>query len=437
MCSANTTHQTNKVTMMDIDEKEFEAQMKGYSDNMDGLKKAVEDGQKANAELVRKMDEHGEKGDVIARDEIAKLKTAVTAAVEAQDRIMAKMEAPSTGSKGESMAKEVEAFSDMVGKSIDEDTYLRHKAAVRQLLRAGADKSALSPDVLKDITSATDAAGGVLVDSEMAADIATQRAEISPMRSVCNVVNTSQSSFVIVRSDGSTAAAQGTGNTAAAKTANSTYTEEDVKIFTNHVLVPVAQNVIDDSAFDLAGQLAMEAGDAIGEIEATGFINGNGTTSAKGITNYAPGNGAGQIGRTTTNGANLNFGDLIAAIGSLKDRYVQNATWLLHRQAVWSIVGMRDQNESLVYLPSAAAGTPGVLLGFPMVIASQFAAPAAGAVIGAVGDFRQGYTIVDRQGIVVRQDPYSEVPLVRFYFATRSGGAARNLEAIKTIRIKA
>ena len=51
----------------------------------------------------------------------------------------------------------------------------------------------------------------------------------------------------------------------------------------------------------------------------------------------------------------------------------------------------------------------------------------------AFGDFRRGYTIVDRNAGVFLRDPYSAKPYVLFYTTKRVGGMVVNSEAIKFV----
>ena len=52
----------------------------------------------------------------------------------------------------------------------------------------------------------------------------------------------------------------------------------------------------------------------------------------------------------------------------------------------------------------------------------------------SLGDFRQGYLIVDRVGIRILRDPYSSKPYVLFYTTKRVGGGVQNFEAIKHLK---
>jgi HK97 family phage major capsid protein len=49
----------------------------------------------------------------------------------------------------------------------------------------------------------------------------------------------------------------------------------------------------------------------------------------------------------------------------------------------------------------------------------------------AFGDFRSAYKIVDRQGIYMMRDPYTEKPFVKFYATKRVGADIVNKNAIR------
>lgn len=76
-----------------------------------------------------------------------------------------------------------------------------------------------------------------------------------------------------------------------------------------------------------------------------------------------------------------------------------------------------------------------MLLGKPAVTAADMPVAAANSLSVAYGDFKQGYTIVDRMGIRVLRDPFTAAPYVRSLFdqaGRRRGDAERGAEASET-----
>ncbi len=55
----------------------------------------------------------------------------------------------------------------------------------------------------------------------------------------------------------------------------------------------------------------------------------------------------------------------------------------------------------------------------------------------AFGDFSAAYTIVDRVGIRMRRDPFTNKPYMGFYTTKRVGGFAKDTEAVKLVKCEA
>jgi hypothetical protein len=53
----------------------------------------------------------------------------------------------------------------------------------------------------------------------------------------------------------------------------------------------------------------------------------------------------------------------------------------------------------------------------------------------AFGAWQRGYTIVDRTGFTVLRDPYTVKGRVQFYVRKRLGGAVRDSNAIKVLKV--
>jgi HK97 family phage major capsid protein len=55
----------------------------------------------------------------------------------------------------------------------------------------------------------------------------------------------------------------------------------------------------------------------------------------------------------------------------------------------------------------------------------------------AYGDFARAYLVIDRVGIRVLRDPYTNKPYVMFYTTKRVGGGVQNFEAVKLLKCEA
>ena len=85
--------------------------------------------------------------------------------------------------------------------------------------------------------------------------------------------------------------------------------------------------------------------------------------------------------------------------------------------------------------PTTGARPTPTLLGVPVKTAADMPAAAADSLSVAVGDFKRGYLIVDRTGIRILRDPFTDKPYVKFYTTRRVGGEVVNSEAIKLLKL--
>jgi HK97 family phage major capsid protein len=211
--------------------------------------------------------------------------------------------------------------------------------------------------------------------------------------------------------------------------------------------MPAATSVLlDDSAVDIDQWLATEIRTAFAAQEGEAFVSGDGVNKPKGFLAYPTvANGSwtwGSIGTIATGVAGgfpaTDPGDtLIDLIYALKAPYRANARFVLNGLTQSEIRKMKDGQGNYLWQPSAIAGNPATLMGYPVTESEEMPDIAAGSLSIAFGDFRRGYLIVDRLGIRVLRDPYTAKPYVLFYTTKRVGGGVQDFEAIKLMEFDA
>jgi HK97 family phage major capsid protein len=87
--------------------------------------------------------------------------------------------------------------------------------------------------------------------------------------------------------------------------------------------------------------------------------------------------------------------------------------------------------------PGLASGAADTLMGVPVMQAADMPTPAADSLSIALADFSRAYQIVDRTGVRILRDPFTEKPFVKFYTTKRVGGDVVNSEAIKLLKLSA
>ena len=108
-------------------------------------------------------------------------------------------------------------------------------------------------------------------------------------------------------------------------------------------------------------------------------------------------------------------------------------------RAVADMIRKFKENSTQAYIwqPGLQQGTPATLLGFPVVLGEDMPAVAIGSFSLAFGNFKEGYTIVDRIGMRILRDPYTGAPFIKFRCTKRTGGDVVNFEAIKLLSFSA
>jgi HK97 family phage major capsid protein len=319
---------------------------------------------------------------------------------------------------------------------VDLDSYTKYKEALTELYRVGDDRK-LSPDMVKALSVGTNPDGGYTVTPERSNKIIERQFESSPMRQVVTVETISSAAFQILE-DPEEFGSSRTGERSSegeTSTGNLGLREITPKIL--EARPRVTQMLLDDSSIDIEAYIDRKVAAKFGRDEARESILGDGVKGGRGMTTYTAGTAWGEIEQINS-GANggVTYAQLAAISTSLKENYYPNASWLLHRTLIGKILALSG-NDTPLWIPSIAVGQPSTLLGYPVRFAQDFAVPATNSLSGAFGDFRAGYTWVDRIGVRVQPDPYTVKPFIEYYTTKRSSGDVLDFDAIKIIKLAA
>lgn len=349
--------------------------------------------------------------------ELATLKTA-----------MSRPAAPvlSSEEKGKELAaKRNKLFNDFARLSDDEN-----KTSFDSFLK----RSVANADELKAMAVNSDPNGGYLVMPEFGGVIQTKVFETSPIRQMASVITVGTDTFEVL-TDNDQAAFSWVGETQA-RNESATPTLGKIVIPVNEMAAKpkATQKLLDDASIDVEAWIAGKVADIFARGEATAFVSGSGVNKPKGLLSYTAGTditqqqvqqvGSGSSGAFT-------YAGLVNLQNSLKEPYQANANFLIQRASNYSIMTLVDgQSRPIFNLAyDKNAGLEPTILGKPVRFAADMPAVAANALAAIYGDIKAAYQIVDRTGIRVLRDPYSEKPFIQFYTTRRVGGAVVNFEA--------
>lgn len=117
----------------------------------------------------------------------------------------------------------------------------------------------------------------------------------------------------------------------------------------------------------------------------------------------------------------LTLEGLIDLVYDLPSERTPGARFALNRKTQGEIRKIKDGNGQFIWQPGLQQGQPATILGHPMTEMAAMPDIAANSIPIVFGDF-SGYLIIDRTGIRILRDPYTNKPFVQFYSTKRVGG---------------
>jgi len=171
-------------------------------------------------------------------------------------------------------------------------------------------------------------------------------------------------------------------------TSDPSFSMQSLSAYKYGILLQVARELIDDTAVDLLGYLAMQAGRALGNKFGTDLVNGTGTGQPNGLINTAS---AGVTGTVTGVSGAPSYANLVDMEYSVIAPYRQSRScyWLAADKTIGSFRKITDTVGRPIWEPSAVLGSPDLLLGKPLVADPFMPALATSAKAIAFGDFSQ------------------------------------------------
>jgi HK97 family phage major capsid protein len=282
--------------------------------------------------------------------------------------------------------------------------------------------------------------GGYLIPTARSARIIQKVYETSPLRQLATVETIGTAALEVPIDTGEAGAGWVGEEEARPVTSTPQIGVQRIPVHEIYANPAVTQQFLEDAAINVENWLTNKIAEKFARMEATAFISGNGIKKPRGILTYDAGSAGarGTIQQYPSGNASAVTADAIVALPFLlKAPYLANATWLMKRSAVQAAMLLKDGQGQYLWRPGLTAGVPSVLGGYPVMMADDMPAIAAGTLSIAFGDFRRAYTIVDRLGITTLRDPYTAKPFVLFYTRRRVGGDVTDFEAYVIMKIAA
>lgn len=318
-----------------------------------------------------------------------------------------------------------------------------HKRAFDQYLRKGVDNG-LSELQKKAMNSGSDPDGGYLVLPEMDSAIDRIAPTVSAMFRLANVKTISRASYEKLVKTSGMAMRRVADGSSGGETTEPKFSKVVIGVSTAEVEPWAHNETLEDSEIDLAADLADEAGIAFAEGAGAEFISGTGVGEARGILGYtAVENSAytwGSVGYIVS-GKSAAFTSVAPAdaicnlVAAVPIKYRQESTFLMNDATLNTVKQMKDgTGKYYLWIPDPTAPFGGRLLGYAVEIDDNMPAIGAGSYSIAFGNFKRGYTIVNRTGTTLIRDNITSKGVTKFNFRRRFGGGITHFEAIKLMK---
>lgn len=297
-------------------------------------------------------------------------------------------------------------------------------------------------DEVRAAATKTDGEGGYLAPVEWDRTITTALKQVSPIRQHASVISISGAGFSKVISDGVVGSGW-VGETAARPaTATPGLSSLNFPLGELYANPAASQGLIDDAEVNIEEWLAGEVNTEFARQEGIAFLSGDGTNKPHGILTYVTGAASaarhplGAIGVVNSGAAAALTADgVLDLIYDLPEEFEGNAKLFMNRRVAGALRKLKNANGDYLWQPSLAVGQPATLSGEAIVHLPGMPAVAADNIAMLYGDMAETYQVIDRVGVRVLRDPFTNKPFVHFYTTKRVGGGVKNPQSMKALKV--
>lgn len=277
------------------------------------------------------------------------------------------------------------------------------------------------------------AAGYLLAPPDMQREILKNIVEMSPIRSIATVRTIGVESYKRPkRTTAATATRVGETGTRS-NTGDPAYGMLQIYAPELFARFEVSMQMLEDADYDLSAELRMESAEQFAYKEGYEAINGTGvgTNQMEGVLSNA------DIGEVVSGSASAITADgMIDLYHGVKTAYTRNGLFGLNRASMKAVRKLKDTTNQYLWVPGIANSAPNTILGAPYVEMPDLPDPGSNTYPVVYGDWRRGYTVVDRTGIMFQVDftTGADSGLVVFRARKRVGGGVVLAEALKKMK---
>ena len=292
-------------------------------------------------------------------------------AVEAEERFM--------DIQRKQAEQEVARRDSLLGQTVGEEY---RRAFGDYLLNGASGISSESRATIEQRAGIAGLSGGLIIPKTLASEIEVALKAYGGMFEAATILNTSHGGDLILPTvnDTSAKATIVSESDQSPKRAPS-FGSVVLKAYTYRTpIIPVSQELIQDSAFDLDALLSRLLADSFSRGVNEDLTTGSGTGKPTGIVTAAT------ACTTQAAAASIKLDDIIDLIKSVNSAYARNGKFMFNRNTLWELAKIKDQTGRYIWQDSTREGTPATLFGKQYVLNDDMADIGAGNASVLFGD---------------------------------------------------
>ena len=284
--------------------------------------------------------------------------------------------------------------------------------------------------------------GGFTVPDEFERQLIQGLEENNIFRTLAHTIHTNSGTRTIpIATDSGSASWIEEG--AAIQESDMSFAQETLSAYKLGCMIKVSNELLNDSAFNIAAHIAQRFGVRFGNAEEDAFINGTGPSANPQTTPSQP-TGiltslTASAGNTTEDAVTVHFDNIYKLYYSLKSPYRRKASFLCNETLLLQLMLLKDKNDNYIWKPGLEVGKPDTILGRPIYTSGYMPALTgeaadAGKKVLLFGDFSY-YWIADRQSRTLKRlnELYAVTDQVGFIGTQRVDGKLILPEAMQVM----
>ena len=302
-----------------------------------------------------------------------------------------------------------------------------------------------SMEVRDALSVGVDQNGGYTVPDEFERQLIQGLEENNIFRTLAHTIHTNSGSRIIPLAT-DTGSASWIEEGAAIQESDMTFAQETLSAYKLGCMVKVSNELLNDSAFDIAAYIAQRFGVRFGNAEEDAFINGTGPSANPQATPSQPTGILTSVtatpGNTTANAQTVHFDNIYKLYYSLKAPYRRKASFLCNETLLLQLMLLKDLNGNYIWKPGLDVAKPDTILGRPIYTSSYMPAITGNATQDKnkkellFGDFNY-YWIADRKARTLKRlnELYAVTDQVGFIGTQRVDGKLILPEAMQVMAL--